>query len=422
MKKTMILAACLMIWPTIRAQQAQNGEQLPVARLEQQVLMLENDMALLKQLKVSGYIQTQFQYGEKDASLKVGAPKAGGDEDYNRFGIRRGRLKFEYEKKLISGVFQIDLTEKGIGLKDAYLAVKAPQLGSSSFKAGVFNRPFGYEVSYSSSKRESPERATVITTLFPEERDLGAMISLQASKDSPWNIMKLEAAVIGGNGVKMDMDNRKDFIGRLSAGKVFGDRFAVGAGTSYYWGGVYQGTENVYRMKGKTFEAEIIDSNKGAFAKREYFGFDGQFSAITPFGISQLSAEFITGTQPGDKNSSKSPNYAALPTSDTYVRSFSGGYVAYVQDLGALPLSLVVKYDYYDPNTKVSRDEIGSNGTGKADIANSAFGAGLLWRMNGNMRLTAYYDWVWNEQTANLTTYGGDLKDDVFTLRLQYKF
>ena len=42
MKKTMILAACLMIWPTIRAQQAQNGEQLPVARLEQQVLMLEN--------------------------------------------------------------------------------------------------------------------------------------------------------------------------------------------------------------------------------------------------------------------------------------------------------------------------------------------------------------------------------------------
>ena len=64
----------------------------------------------------------------------------------------------------------------------------------------------------------------------------------------------------------------------------------------------------------------------------------------------------------------------------------------------------------------------------------STVGLGLMWRINPALRLTAYYDLVRNETTehlkntkdadGNITKYGyeGNRKDNVFTLRLQYKF
>ena len=287
---------------------------------------------------------------------------------------------------------------------------------------GVFNRPFGYEIERSSSLRESPERATVITTLFPEERDLGAMVSLQAKKTSPWNILKLDAGLFAGNGVKSDIKNRKDFIGHLSLNKSFNETIKVSGGVSYYNGSVYQGTKNIYRLQNNAFVVDSTAANKGKHAKREYFGFDAQFGAITKFGLTSISGEFITGTQPGDKSGSKSPNSSTVGTSDTYIRDFSGAYVCLVQDLGKLPFSAVVKYDFYNPNTKVSKNDIGLKRTGKGDIAYQTTGLGLLWKINNNLRTTAYYEFVKNETSKNLIGYDKDIKDDVFTLRLQYKF
>ncbi|MDR2146127.1 MAG: hypothetical protein LBE91_06695, partial [Tannerella sp.] len=77
-------------------------------------------------IKLTGYVQTQFQWGEEDASLKVGAVNEDKTQSFNRIGIRRGRMKLTYEEKLASVVFQVDVTEKGVGLKDAYFAVKEP--------------------------------------------------------------------------------------------------------------------------------------------------------------------------------------------------------------------------------------------------------------------------------------------------------
>lgn len=83
---------------------------------------------------------------------------------------------------------------------------------------------------------------------------------------------------------------------------------------------------------------------------------------------------------------------------------------------------MILKYDYYDPNTKVSKNQIGLNGSGSADIAYAAWGSGLMWRINNSLRLTAYYDLVSNETSSHLTGYSQDLSDNVFTLRLQYKY
>ena len=400
---------------------AQELESTPIEKLEQRTQTIEETLQALQKFKVSGYIQTQYQWGEKDASLKVGSGNSSPDESFSRIGIRRGRIKFSYDDGITSGVFQLDITEKGVGIKDAYFGIKDPWINTNILKAGVFDRPFGNEISYSSSRRESPERSTIFQTLFPEERDLGAAFTLQAAKTSPWNFLKLEAGLFAGNGIKQETDNHKDFIGHLSASKNIGNNAMWGLGTSYYNGGVFQGNENVYTMNGNAFVLVNNPNNEGKFAKREYIGFDGQFSVISILGLSQIRAEYLFGTQPASHSNSKSPNSSAPVIGDTYIRNFNGGYIILVQDLGQLPFSAVLKYDWYDPNTKIAKNDIGLNGTGLADLIQNALGFGMLWRINNNIRMQAYYELNSTEKTENIIAVN-DIKNNVFTVRLQYKF
>lgn len=373
------------------------------------------------EFKLSGYIQTQFQWGQQDASLKVGSANENGQEPFSRFGIRRGRLKFTYSHPIASAVFQLDITEKGVGVKDAYLNITEPWLGVFSVRTGIFDRPFGFEISHSSSSRESPERSTIFQTLFPDERDLGAMLVVKGPSGSGWDILEFRGGLFAGNGIKQDNDSRKDFIGQLVLNKSY-NNFSFGAGVSYYHGFVYQGTGTVYTMNDGGFEANTNDANTGRYAKRQYFGFDARFSVKSVLGTTTLRGEYIFGTQPGTDKSSKSPNSASLPTADTYIRPFGGGYAVLAHDIARTPLSVLVKYDWYDPNTKVSGNSIGSNNTGAADIKRSALGFGAAWHIMKNLKLVAYYDLVRNETSANLDGMGSDLKDNMFTLRLQYKF
>jgi phosphate-selective porin len=383
---------------------------------------LEKSVKTLEKFKVSGYVQTQFQYGEKDASLKVGAANEDSDASFNRIGIRRGRVKFTYAEKIASAVFQLDLTEKGIGFKDVYLDIKDPWLKTISLRAGIFDRPFGYEISYSSSRRESPERSTVFQTLFPEERDLGTMLVLQTPKGSKLNFLKLEAGLFAGNGIKQETDNKKDFIGHLSAENKFGDNFLIGGGISYYNGNVYQGSDRVYKMSGTSFILEDTLNSLGKFAKREYFGIDARFSIKSKLGITQLRGECLFGQQPGSARNSKSPNSSTLPTHDTYIRNFSGFYIMFIQSIGKLPVSLIAKYDALDANTKVSGEQVGLYNTTSADLSQTTLGLGVLWDATKNIRMQAYYELNSNEKSQNISGYEKDGKNDVFTLRLQYKF
>ena len=392
-----------------------------IEKLEQENETQNKVIQKLQKLKVSGYVQAQYQWGQEEASLKVGTPNENPEKSFNRIGIRRGRIKFMYEEGIVSGVFQLDITEKGVGFKDAFLKIKDPWAGVASLKAGVFDRPFGYEISYSSSQRETPERSTIFQTLFPEERDLGAMVTLQPPGTSSLHFLKLEAGFFAGNGIKQETDNRKDFIGHLSANKSL-RKIQVGGGISYYNGGVYQGTENVYTIEEHSFVLNNDMENTGQFAKREYIGFDWQIGIKSIIGLTQLRGEYLFGTQPGKDSGSNSPNASSLPTNDTYIRKFRGGYVIWVQYAGQLPLAAVLKYDWYDPNTKISGNNIGQNNTGKGDIQQNTVGLGALWNIYPNLRLQACYEINKNEKTDNVSAYRDDRKDNVFTLRMQYKF
>lgn len=440
--KTFKIGALCVLFPlTVFSQLAENTDSLYL--LDQRVTVAEDALITSKKLKISGYVQTQWQSSQIDSlgnasqDMKVGTKKAGSETtDMNRFGIRRGRIKMAYEDFGCTGVLQFDLTEKGLALKDAYLNILDPWVGYVSVKGGVFDRPFGYEISYSSSRRESPERSRIFQTLFPDERDLGAMLTLQAPKTSPLNVLKLEAGLFAGNGIYQDNDSKKDFIGHLSYNKAITSDIKIGLGASLYSGSVAETNKYIYTVNNGAFSVDSITNiNKDGFAKRQYFGFDGQFSMNSFFGLTTIRGEYLFGNQPGNNtnaNSPKSGNIGGIDNlnttsyvkggTDTYIRKMSGGYVHFIQDIADTKHSITVKYDWYDPNTEIIGSQIGvGKKTGKADIAYSTLGLGYMYRMNNNIRIMAYYDMVSNEKTV-LKNYFADLKDNLVTVRLQYKF
>ena len=178
------------------------------------------------------------------------------------------------------------------------------------------------------------------------------------------------------------------------------------------------------------FLLDYDTANYGAITKREYIGVDAQVNIDWAAGLTSLRGEYITGQQPSIAASSVSP--AAIITNDAYNRNFQGLYFYFLQNIAATKFQFVFKYDIYDPNKDVKGNEIGKgvknydgqkfSKTSKTDIKYTTTGLGLVYRYDTNVKLTAYYDIVKNETSSNLKGYSQDLSDNVFTLRLQYKF
>lgn len=428
MKFSKIIAFLFALLPfTLGAQETEKQLENRVDSLAAEVTTLDKIVKGLSKFKVSAYIQGQYQYGQEDATLKVGDKNENEDKGFNRIGIRRGRMKFEYNDGIGTGAVQIEVNDKGVSFRDLYIGIKDPWTKRNQLMAGVFNRPFGYEVTYSTSALESPERATIIQYFFPDERDLGAMLTLRTKTTSPLNFLRLDAGLFAGNSINRETDSRKDFIGRLGAEKPIGDWGKWGAGFSYYHGYVFNPTTEAYEMDGKHF-VKIDKGETGTYMKREYLGLDAQLSFLSSLGKTTLRAEGLIGTQPGIAGSSRSPNYSSrpenLPENSLFKRPFVGYFFYLVQDIGTSPFSAVLKYDAYDPNTKVKGGEIGAeNGfTSKTDLAQSTIGIGGIYNFNKHIRLQAYYELNFNEKSPLVKGYEKDRKDDVLTVRLQYKF
>jgi len=471
-----IIATIMMLFLVTQSKAQDNPLKEPQLSKEDslgnEVEQVKSDVGLLKKVKISGYIQAQYQVADTAAAKSY----AGGDfpsASDKRFLVRRGRIKAAYTGKLSQLVFQFDISEKGLSTKDAYFQFTEPFLEAFSLRAGVYNRPFGYEIPYSSSQRESPERGRMSQIIFPGERDLGASIVFNPPKTSRFNFIKLEVGMFNGTGIATDFDYKKDFIGHLALAKsIYDEKVKIGLGCSYYKGGWSQGTATYYQgITTLTNGTKAFVKNVGsvhAIANREYIGGDAQFSIETPIGITTFRGEYIMGTQPGTSSSSASPaaqpqgsattTYSGTasgnivipanpadttihvslpvtitattttPISDAYLRKFNGMYAYFIQNIKFLKTDLVVKYDWYDPNTEVAGADINTIGVtsangklGAADIKYTTLGLGLVYHWDNNVKIMAYYDMVTNEVT-NVNNYKRDLPDNVFTLRLQYKF
>ena len=162
------------------------AQEAPLDTLTNRVNIMNGDLTNLKKIKVSGYIQSQFQFADS-AGIKSFAGGDFGSHIDKRFKVRRAEFKTMYDNGKTMIVANIDITQGGVLIKDAYGKFTEQWMKAFTVTAGIFSRPFGYEVPNSSSLLESPERSRFIQVLFPGERDLGAMLTFQMPVSSIFN-------------------------------------------------------------------------------------------------------------------------------------------------------------------------------------------------------------------------------------------
>jgi len=415
----------------------------------------ESDLSKLTKIKVSGYIQTQYQRFESLAT-----------QPNNYFSIKRVRVKFTYEA--IDGVkfvLQPDFAPGSLSIKDAYVVLNDRWLKAFSLTAGKFNRP-NYEVEYSSTQRELPERSSVIRAIYPGERAIGAKLEF-----NPLNIpIHAQLAVLNGaDGLTItdiaktnlnptenkDFDNFKDIMARVTYNLTLGNFGGLDFGANGYFGSL---KSNAVKTLSSDYST-VSDIMVGDALTKSWFGAEFQLFADILGGLS-IKGEYLTGKNAsvgyspvaGIAAEGTKPAVAPIPGVANFQNNFAGYYVYFIKNLGKNN-QFAFRYDYYDPNTDITGDDVKVKGftspdattlanrmSGKSDLATTTYGFALHHYFDDNIRITLAYDIVQNEKVgaAGLLTedytkadgvkvlkgidYSNVVNQNVLTLRLQAKF
>ncbi|MES2447865.1 MAG: porin [Bacteroidota bacterium] len=406
--------------------------------------IVNNQMIISKKfgtVSFSGYLQPQFQYAQSKGAPADYQGGAFGENTDNRFRLRRGRLRADYSLKNEDGtpstyfVFQFDGTEQGVNVRDFWGRYYEHEWQLFYFTAGLAGRPFGNELQISSSAREAPERGRMSQILMRTERDLGVMFTFNPrKKDAKLKNIKFDLGIYNGQGLSgpAEFDSSKDFVLRLSHKPINLKKIPlrIAGGISTLLGGLNHQLNVKYQMKNENnIWAMRKDSSASIFntvAPRKYYGADIQLRTQQESWRSEFRAEYITGLQTGTASASNTPgtlpedkNFIRQPY---YTRNFNGAYFTFVQTLHSTDSQVILKYDFYDPNTKVKGQEItASKGLSGGDVRFDTFGVGFLHHFNTNLKAVIYYDMIKNEKT-NLTNFQNDLDDNILTLRTQFYF
>ncbi|HLO82053.1 MAG TPA: hypothetical protein VK166_13890 [Chitinophagaceae bacterium] len=392
-------------------------------------------------IRISGYMQPQFQVAsEKGAATTYSGGSFSPNSD-NRFMLRRGRIRFDYAKtdqanrNQLQFVFQFDGTERGVFIRDFWGRYWENKWEKLAFTTGMFARPFGFEVNLSSGDRETPERGRMSQTLMKTERDMGFMVTYEdRKKTGGGKFFRIDAGIFNGQGLTApsEFDSYKDFIGQIVIKpQSLAKNLTLGGGVSLLEGGLIQNANYSYRIqeKGgiKSFVADSITSTAGGKLPRQYYGANAQLRYKTGWGFTELRTEYWQGTQTGTRQASETPSQIIIQPDGKYapfyVRPFHGGFLYFLQNIVNTKHQFMLKYDWYDPNTKVKGAEIGNSQSnfGEADIKFGTIGTGYLYHFNENLKVLFYYEWVKNE-TTSLAGYTSDRSDNIFTLRTQFRF
>lgn len=336
-----------------------------VESLGEALTEVRNVLDVVNRMKFSGYLQAQYVNDERSQNALGGTT---GTRNFDQFSVRRARVKFTWQATNTARfVLQPDITSSGVTLKDGYLELTEPwTTWRNTLTAGQFNWPFGFEIMYSSSAREMPERSRVIRTLFPGERDRGVMLSGLGLSEK----LRYQVAVVNGTGTVRsdDLNKRKDVVGRV--GYSFGP---VDVGASLY--------------RGSDLVATATNASGLEFDK-ERQGVDFQW--VTPVPGLGVRGEYITGKQ--------APNAGTTRTESFDV---DGWYFYAIQNIGTRH-QLVARIDEYDPNTDVNNDAV------------RTIGGSYIFHWDAHSKVMLAYEKPDNEVN--------DPNDNVFTLRYQFSF
>ena len=368
--------------------------------LDERVLVNEADLGKLNKIKVSGYVQAQWESYGADLEKSNGYS--------NTYYIRRARVKFTYEAADgVKFVLQPDLSTGNLALKDAYAVVNLPKLKNLTLWAGQMNRP-DYEVEYSSSSREVLERSRVVRSIYPGEREVGVKLEYIGVKIP----IKFQLMAMNGNFTgtqQKDVDSRKDLMARLVYSiKLPAAGIGIDLGPNVYYGGNLSKTNKYFKNSNGT-----LDSLKSAwtYLDKNWIGAEAQIYADVLGGLA-IKGEYMAGVNSTPSSVAASATRAQMIASPSLYNNFSGYYVYFVKNIGPKN-QFVAKYDYYDPNTKLSGDAAGGSLYYKTWT--------LAWQyyLNDNIRITLNYEMPKNETNASNPT---DKKDNTLGVRIQAKF
>jgi len=390
-------------------------------------------------LSFSGYLQPQFQMAQSNGTQAEYQGGNFGEFTNNRFRLRRGRLRADYMLLTDDGapstyfVLQFDGTEQGVAVRDFWGRYYENKWKILAVTLGLSGRPFGNELQLSSSVREAPERGRMSQILMKTERDLGVTFTLNPRwKDATLKNIVLDFGIYNGQGLAgpAEFDNSKDFIFRLSHKTYAFNNFTIAGGISTLQGGLNHRLPVSYKMDKINDQWNMVKDSSAAtinkVAPRRYYGADIQLATKTKSWKSELRAEVVSGLQTGTSTNSTTPGSypvdnksIALPY---YTRTFNGAYLTFVQTLNSTDNQIILKYDWYDPNSKVKGMDISSaKGLSPADVRFDTFGFGFLHHFNTHFKAVLYYDIIRNEATQ-IQDYTADRKDNVLTLRTQFYF
>ena len=373
---------------------------------------LNSDVVILKWVKISGYVQARYEYNDSSQNGVASGYDATKNLNANNFYIRRGRIKFTVQPGSSSKyVIYFDASKNTVSLKEAYVELsKTVQKHTLALTFGQFNWPFGYEIEYSSSKRDFPERSLAENKLFKGERDRGANLTWTLPKYLQFNVGLFQGyGIEDKNFTWFDPTKAKDVIARtkLKLGMVdFGlsgywvktyipGSAAVAGVTTWYdanGNGVIDPGE--YKTTGPKAAIPAVEKDK----KR--FGADAQvYLDFLPIGGTGIRGELYLAKDYNDKAKDSLANE-------------TGWYIWLSQNIFT-KFGAAVRYDYWDPNT----DENAKNdATGTLSLAFHYF-----W--DSYVRVTAAYD-IPHRLKGNsiFSKHEDDIKDNRFTLQFQFMF
>lgn len=294
---------------------------------------LKQKVDLLSRLKISGYLHAQYVHDDSSSDELTGT----GTRNRDQFSVRRGRLKLTYQVLPTARlVVAPDFSSSGVTLKDGYVELTEPWTSwKNSLIAGQFNWPFGFEIGYSSSNREMPERSRVVRALFPGERDRGVQLTGRGF-DSRF---VYQVAVVNGTGTTQstDANRRKDLVGRV--GGTFGP-LTVGVSG-------YDGSDLV----------PTAAEPQGVELDKERTGIDFQWA--TPLPGLGVRGEYIRGVERG--------------------ADVDGWYAYVIQRVGKRH-QFAIRADEYDANRRV------------ADNAVFTLGGAYIFHWDANAKIHMAYE------------------------------
>ncbi len=379
--------------------------------MNENLATLNSDVSILKWVKVSGYLQARWEYMDSLANFTAG-PDLKQNNGASNLYIRRGRIKFSVTPNTTSKyVIYFDASKNTVSLKEAYAELsKSFNYHTFALTVGQFNYPFGYEIEYSSSQRDFPERSAAENALFKGERDRGLNLTYTAPKYFSANV-----GIFNGYGIDdknyswWDPTRQKDIIARAKAKLGMLD-----VGVSGYWGEYFQpGTAAV--AASTTWRDNngdhVVDSNEvtntaakaavpGFSKDKTRYGVDAQlYLDVLPIGGTAVRGEYYWAE-----------DYDKTGGVDSLVGR--QGWYLWLSQAISTKLGAALRYDYWDPNTETAiNDALGT------------LSMAMHYYYDGNVRITAAYDMP--RRLKGQSTFAkvkNDPEDNRFTLQFQFMF